>query len=74
MTRRTFAQLRAEGAAAERQAIVEHARRYAADVDALVARGSVNADEGRTLSRRLGAFAESVEIGLHVQAAAEDAG
>jgi hypothetical protein len=64
--RRSFTQVAADAAAAERSAIVGYARAQSGQVTGLIERGRVTAHEGGMLQRRLNAFADAVEQGLHL--------
>ena len=63
--RKTFDQVRAEGAAAERERVAAYARARAETVGKLVERGRLTAHEGSMLSRRLRGFADDIAAGLH---------
>jgi len=52
---------------AERAAVAAYAARQCGQIDALIARGRVGAEEGGLLKDRLRAFAGDIRAGLHVQ-------
>jgi hypothetical protein len=58
-------QLRREGAAIERSAVVDYARAKADAVARMVERGHLTAQEGSMLQRRLRGFADDIAAGLH---------
>jgi hypothetical protein len=51
---------------AERLAIVAYADRYGAQVDGLIAKGRIGAEEGTLLKERIRVFAGNIAIGLHL--------
>lgn len=66
MSRRTFAQVKADAVAAERAAAQAYAETYIVEVRGQIEKGRISAVEGDMLSRRIRAFAEGLEQGLHV--------
>jgi hypothetical protein len=69
--RRSFAQVAREARIAERRAAAAYARGFAADVAALAARKRLPVIEAEHLTRRINAFAEGLEQGLHLVGGAE---
>ncbi|SMF70629.1 hypothetical protein [Allosphingosinicella indica] len=68
--RRTFAQVAAEAAAdavsAERAAMAAHIERQCGEIEGLIGKQRMSAEEGSTLKRRLREFARGIAQGLHV--------
>lgn len=63
--RPTYDQLRAQGAAQEREACVEYLRDVIHGVEQMAKRGRLPAMEADTLKRRLEAVADGIVAGLH---------
>jgi hypothetical protein len=66
MSRRTFAQVRAAAIATERAAARAYAETYIGEVRGQIEKGRISASEGDMLVRRIRAFADGLEQGLHV--------
>lgn len=64
--RRAAAELREEGAMAERKAVLDHLAAKIAETTAIKDKGRITALEHRMLCRRLAAAAEDISQGLHV--------
>jgi hypothetical protein len=65
MSRRTFQQVAADAARAERGAVAAYARDRAEAIGRLIERQQLTAHEGSMLQRRLRGFADDIEAGLH---------
>ena len=66
MGRRTHAEIDAVARAHERVALLAHADRHAARVDAALAAGKIDAETATLTKRHIAAFAEEAATGLHV--------
>lgn len=65
MTRRTFTDVRREEIVAERGGVLTLARAHCGQIDALVERRRISAEDATHLKERLRAFADQIATGLH---------
>lgn len=69
MARRTISEAQLAVVVDERAGVLTHMRRRCNDIDAIVARGRMDADMAVELKRRLKQFADDIAIGLHIDGA-----